>query len=161
MPPTATETHFNRLPEFVQTSEGRKRWKTRFATPEDFQKTARDYYRLISGIDREVGRIRDALARHKLTDNTVVVFASDNGFCLGDRGLADKWLMYEESIRVPLIVFDPRSPWRSADATPNEIVLNIDIPATLLDLANVAAPEAHAGQEPDAVPARQTGGLAQ
>src|SRR5581483_5811088 len=99
VPKTATEEHFNRLPDFVRSSEGRKRWQRRFATPEAYQKTVKDYYRLISGIDREVGRLREALAKHKLADNTVIVFASDNGFALGDRGLADKWHMYEESIR--------------------------------------------------------------
>lgn len=146
VPPTATEAYFHRLPEFVRTSEGRKRWKRRFATPEEFQKTTRDYYRLVTGIDREVGRIREALAKHKFADNTVIAFTSDNGFCLGDRGMADKWLMYEESIRVPLIVCDPRVPERSRGRSPDEMVLNIDVAPTLLDLAGVAVPERMQGK---------------
>ena len=62
----------------------------------------------MTGIDREVGRILAALKKRGLTENTLVVFTSDNGFFLGERGMADKWLMYEQSIRVPLIVADPR-----------------------------------------------------
>lgn len=146
VPPTAAEEYFQRLPEFVRNSEGRKRWKRRFATADDFQKTTKDYFRLIAGIDREVGRIRESLASQKLADNTVIVFTSDNGFFLGDRGMADKWLMYEESIRVPLILFDPRVPGEARGRAPEELVLNIDIAPTLLELAGVAVPERMQGQ---------------
>jgi len=99
---------FAKLPEFVQQSEGRRRWSWRFTNELAFQCTVKDYYRLVTGIDREVGRILEALDDRGLAGNTVVLFTSDNGFFLGERGLADKWLPYEESIRVPLVVFDPR-----------------------------------------------------
>ncbi len=146
VPRTADEKFFKLLPEFVQTSEGRTRWKRRFATPEMFQRTVLDYYRLISGIDREVGRIVDLLKERKLADDTVIVFTSDNGFFLGERGMADKWLMYEESIRVPLVVFDPRRPERERGRTVDEMVLNVDHAPTLLELAGLKAPEAMQGR---------------
>lgn len=140
VPALATAEAFQRLPEFVQKSEARRRWQKRFATPEMFQKTVRDYYRLITGLDREVGRIRAELERLKLAENTVIVFFSDNGYFLGDRGLADKWFMYEESIRVPCIISDPRPGPRRRPAGSSEdaMVLNVDLAPTFLDLAGLA-----------------------
>jgi arylsulfatase A-like enzyme len=144
-PSAANSAFFARLPEFVQKSEGRRRWERRFATAEMSQATMRDYYRLVTGIDREVGRIVEALAQRGLTENTVVIFTSDNGWLAGDRGLADKWLMYDESIRVPLIVCDPRSSaqhGRSIDA----LTLNIDFAPTLLALAGTPVPRSMQGR---------------
>ena len=60
-----------------------------------------DYYRLIAGVDELVGTVMEKLEGKHLTENTIIIFTSDNGFSLGDRGLAGKWFMYEESIRVP------------------------------------------------------------
>jgi arylsulfatase A-like enzyme len=76
----------------------------------------------------------------------VFIFASDNGFFFGERGLADKWLMYEESIRVPLIVRDPRLPKARWGTVVDQIALNIDVAPTLLDLAGIKAPERMQGR---------------
>src|SRR2546421_371979 len=81
-PKLATKEAFDRLPAFVQKSEGRKRWERRFTTPEMFQKTLRDYYRLATGVDREVGRIVALLDELKLADNTIIFFFGDNGYFL-------------------------------------------------------------------------------
>ena len=139
VPPLANEEAFGLLPPFVQESEARKRWKARYSNPELNQATLRDYYRLITGVDREVGRILEELQKLDLAKNTVIVFTSDNGFALGDRGLADKWFMYEESMREPLLIADlrDRDPSR---CRVESIVLNADIAPTLLDLASVKAP---------------------
>jgi len=142
--PTKTEL-FARLPAAVRSGLGRERWTRRFATPEQQQATVRDYYRLVSGIDREVGRIRDALAELGLADDTVIVFTSDNGFLLGERGLTDKWVMYEEALRVPLIVFDPRVPAARRGRVERALALNVDLAPTLLDYAGVAPPAAMEG----------------
>ncbi len=139
-PPTATEEFYQRLPESVRKSEGRKRWERRFATPAMFQATVKDYYRLITGMDREVGRIMALLEERGLATNTVVVFTSDNGFALGDRGLADKWFLYEESIRVPLFIADLRQPARRFARNVDLMALNIDLAPTLLDYAKVPQP---------------------
>lgn len=136
----AAEKYFLALPEFVQKSEGHKRWARRFATPEMHQKTMRDYYRLITGVDREVGRVVATLNQLRLADNTVVVFTGDNGFFLGERGMADKWLMYEESIRVPLIVHDPRQPGGDGGRKVDAMALNIDLAPTILDYAAINIP---------------------
>ena len=145
-PPTAAPDYFQRLPEFVQKSEGHRRWERRFATPEMFQNTMRDYYRLVSGIDREVGRIVEALAQRKLSDNTVIIFTSDNGFFTGDRGLSDKFFMYDEGFRVPLVVFDPRLPEARRGQASEAMTLNIDFAPTMLDLAGVPVPPGMQGR---------------
>lgn len=136
-PATATPEAFSRLPEFLQRSEARTRWERRFATEEMRQRTVRDYLRLITGMDREIGRILDALEKDGALDNTLIVFTSDNGFYLGEHGLAGKWFMHEESIRVPLII---RAPGPPAPRRVDALALNIDVAPTVLDFAGVAAP---------------------
>ena len=74
------------------------------------------------------------------------LFTSDNGYFLGERGLAGKWLIYEESIRVPLIVADPRLPEERRGTTRPEMALNLDLAPTLLDLAGVEVPAAYEGR---------------
>ena len=146
LPKTADEAYYKELPAFLRDSEGHRRWGWRFATPTAYQEAVKGYYRLITGIDRVVGRIRSELAARGLADNTVIVYMSDNGYFLGERGLADKWYMYEESIRVPLIIYDPRLPADRRGQRRSEMALNIDVAPTLLDLAGVGVPHAMQGR---------------
>lgn len=97
-----------------------------------------NYFRGLSAIDDNVGRLLQALDRLGLSGETVVIFTSDNGFYQGEHGLSDKRSAYEESIRIPLLVRDPRmdGPGRTVDA----MALNIDLAPTLLDLAGVSIP---------------------
>ena len=145
-PATAEERFFRLLPSFVQKSEGRRRWERRFATDAMFQQTVKDYYRLITGMDREIGRIVDAVARRGWERQTLWLFTSDNGFFLGERGMSDKWLMYEESIRVPLIIMDPRLPSQLRGRKVDAMALNIDIAPTILDCAGVPVPQSMQGK---------------
>ncbi|HEY3857274.1 MAG TPA: sulfatase [Verrucomicrobiae bacterium] len=139
-PATATDAFFDLLPKSVQNSEGRRRWHWRFDTPQKYEVSAKNYYRLISGIDREVGRIMAELEQRGLASNTVIIYTSDNGYFLGDRELSDKWFMYEESLRVPLIIYDPREPKANRARKESAMTLNIDFAPTLLDLAGVMPP---------------------
>jgi arylsulfatase A-like enzyme len=100
----------------------------------------------MTGLDREVGRIMEWLEARGLATNTVIVFTSDNGFAFGDRGLADKWFLYEESIRVPLFVVDLRQPARKHEREVKRMALNIDVAPTLLDYAGVTVPAAMQGR---------------
>lgn len=97
-----------------------------------------NYFRCIAGVDENVGKILDALDRLKMTDNTVIIFASDNGFYLGEHGLGDKRSAYDESMRIPFLVKDPRSGVKGV--TRDDLVLNIDLAPTLLELAGVKVP---------------------
>ena len=83
----------------------RVRWYWRFDTPEKAQRMTKGYYRMISGVDAGIGRIMSELQSLGVADNTVVILMGDNGYFLGERGYAGKWLPHELSIRVPLIVF--------------------------------------------------------
>jgi arylsulfatase A-like enzyme len=103
-----------------------------------------NYFRCIAGVDENVGKILDALKRLKLSENTVVVYASDNGFYLGEHTLADKRSGYDESMRIPLIVRYPGSGLKGV--TRDDLVLNIDLAPTFLDLAGVAVPKTMHGK---------------
>lgn len=140
VPPTADERHFQLLPDFLRGSEARRRWSLRFATPEMVQATVKDYYRLITGVDDVVGDLIAQLRERRLDDNTVILFTADNGFYLGEHGLAGKWFMHEESIRIPLFVFDPRTPGAMRGRRLRQTVLNIDMAPTILELAGVPIP---------------------
>ncbi|NOZ24031.1 MAG: sulfatase [Planctomycetes bacterium] len=137
---TATPKHFEALPKFIQESLGRKRWGFRFSTPEQYQEMVKGYYRLVHGVDVVVGRVLAELEKQGLADNTVVIYASDNGFFLGEHGMAGKWLLYEESIRVPLIIADPRAPAALRGQRLKQMALNVDIAPTILELAGVPVP---------------------
>ncbi len=139
VPGRLSEEAAAKLPEFMRTD----RLTLGGKSVADFRKLntawTRQYYGLITGIDRSLGEIREMLKSRGLADNTIVVFTSDNGHFLFEFGLYGKWLMYEPSIRVPLVVYDPRS--RSQEARKTEgIALSIDIAPTLLDFAGVPVP---------------------
>ncbi|MGL6097140.1 MAG: sulfatase-like hydrolase/transferase [Fimbriiglobus sp.] len=97
-----------------------------------------DYLRHIAGVDENIGRLLAALDDLKITDDTVVVYTSDNGFYLGEHGSGDKRSLYEESIRVPMLVRYPRL--FAKKQVVDEMVLNVDLAPTFLDLAGVAVP---------------------
>ncbi|MDZ4287433.1 MAG: sulfatase [Prosthecobacter sp.] len=146
LPKLATDAAFQRLPASVQQSEGRKRWTWRFDDPQKAQRILHDYYSLITGMDREVGRILDTLEKKGLTKNTVVIFSGDNGYALADRGMADKWYPYDEDLRVPLIIRDPRLPAERRGAKVDAFALNVDLAATMLDMAGLPVPQAMQGR---------------
>lgn len=138
------DTFFKKLPIEVQKGFNRTRWKWRFDTPEKFQSMVKGYYRMITEIDDEIGLIRKQLIEKGVEDNTIIIVMGDNGYFLGDRQLADKWLMYDASIRIPLIIYDPRI---NKHGTIDAMALNIDIPKTILSIAGVTAPQLYQGQD--------------
>jgi arylsulfatase A-like enzyme len=140
----AYEEHF---PEFfTRNNEARTRWHLRFATAEMQQESIRKYYRLITGMDRVVGDIRNKVNALGKGNNTVFIFLSDNGFFLGDYGLAGKWYGYEASIRVPLIIYDPRLSSARRGLRHDSMALNLDMAPTLLDLAGIPIPPSMQGK---------------
>jgi arylsulfatase A-like enzyme len=96
-----------------------------------------DYLRHIKGIDDNLGRLLDLLDELKLADDTVIVYSSDNGYFLGERGLGDKRALYEEGLRIPFIVRYPRL--FPKGKLIDDMVLNIDLAPTWLDLAGLPA----------------------
>jgi arylsulfatase A-like enzyme len=141
-----TEEIFNAQQEFLKKSESRVRFNWRFNEPEKYQEMVKGYYRMISGIDLVVGRIRNELQKRGLAENTIIIYSSDNGYFLGERGFADKWYIYELSCRVPLIVYDPRAPKEQRGKVAAPVSLNIDIPPTMLAYAGVEIPKQYQGR---------------
>lgn len=143
VPETADPKYWNAFPDFFRTAENiaRKRWKPLFSTPELHQSTVKNYYRLITGVDEVVGRLRKQLKELHLDENTIIIFTGDNGFYLGEHGMEGKWYGHEESIRVPLIIYDPRKANIAKVKVSDQIALNIDLAPTILKLAQVEVPE--------------------
>lgn len=139
-PPASDPRHFEQLPEFLRISMNRQRWFRRFDSPEKYQSMMKGMYRLISGVDVQVGRIVDELEVLGVSDNTIIVFTSDNGLITGEHGLTGIWLMYEPSIRLPLVIYDPRQPKERRGRVVPQLALNVDYAPTLLDMANVEIP---------------------
>lgn len=140
----STEEDFNDLPEFLKTSIGRVRWEYRYGSEEIYQKMVKRHYRAISAVDKAVGKIVNTLEDVGAADNTVIIYTGDNGYNINERQLAGKWFGWEEDLRVPLIIYDPRNT-TVAGQEPEAMALNVDIAPTILDLAGVNAPEHYQG----------------
>lgn len=135
---------FKAQPEFMQNSIHNDRFKWRWDTPEKYQHNMRNYLRMISGIDNIVGRVIEKLKADGVYENTILIFSADNGYYAGNRGFAGKWTHYDESLRVPLIIFDPRLKNHQGLVVP-QIALNVDIPATILEYSNLEVPAHYHG----------------
>jgi arylsulfatase A-like enzyme len=112
------------------TGEALVRWK--------YQRYMQDYLATVQSVDDSVGKVLEFLDRSGLSKNTIVIYTSDQGFFLGDHGLFDKRFMYEDSLRMPLLVRYPRA--IKPGAVNDDFVLNLDFPETLLDYAGASIP---------------------
>ena len=111
------------------------RWK--------YQRYMQDYLACVQGVDDGVGKVLDYLDQTGLSKNTIVIYAADNGWFLGDLGLYDKRFMYEPGLRVPLIVSGPGI---KTGAVPTQFVANIDLAPTFLELAGLPVPASMQGR---------------
>ncbi len=147
-PPLATDDAFAKLPALLQVEDtaARVRWRLRFENPSLAAATIKDYYRLITHVDDSLGLIQERLQAMGVADNTIIVWSSDNGFYLGDRRLAGKWYAHEESIRLPLVVYDPRLAAERRGQRRRDLVLNIDLAPTLLEWGGVPVPTTMQGR---------------
>ena len=143
--PTESAEFFESQPQFLREGLNRERFHWRFDSEEKRARMLRGYYRMLSAMDRGVGRVLETLAERGLEERTVVAFTGDNGYFLGERGFAGKWTMHERSIRVPFLVCDPRLPAR-AGTTSEALVSHLDVAPTLLDLAGVEVPAGMQGR---------------
>ena len=112
------------------TPEQEKRWR--------YTRYMQDYLACIASVDDNVGRMLDFLEKEGLADNTIVVYTTDNGFFLGDHGWFDKRFMFEESLRLPLMIRYPKAV--KAGSTCDRFVINADYAPTFLDFAGVPVP---------------------
>lgn len=99
----------------------------------------REYFRTLNAVDDSLGKILETLDETGQADNTVVIFCSDNGFFMGEHRFGDKRLMWEESIRIPLLVRYPKI--IDPGSRPGQMVLNLDLAPTILDWAQIDVPK--------------------
>jgi arylsulfatase len=97
----------------------------------------RNYNALISNVDDAAREIVDELKRQGLYERTLIIFTCDNGMMLGRHGLGGKWHPFEESIRVPLIIHDPRMPLEKRGTLDDHFTLNVDLAETILGAAGL------------------------
>ena len=137
---------FEKQPGFLKTTINRERFFWRWNTDKRYRINMRAYLRMVSGIDHAIGRFLKALEEQGLAENTIIVYTADNGYHLGNRGFAGKWSHYEESIRVPMVVYDPRVKGKARGQVRRESVLNLDLPSTFLSWAGVEIPKRYQGK---------------
>ena len=109
-----------------------------------YQIYIKDYLRCIAGVDRAVGRVLDYLEENGLSENTLVIYTSDQGFYLGEHGWFDKRWMYEESFKMPFLIKCPGN--ISPGTVSDELIMNIDFAPTLLDFAGLSIPKGMQGK---------------
>ena len=133
---------YSKLPWFFPAFEkfGRGRWRQRFEGDERYQKGMINYYSLITEVDQACREIIEELKLQGILDDTLIIFTTDNGFFHAEHGLAGKWYPYQESIRVPLIIRDPRMPMQKRNTLDHHITLNVDLHPTILQAAGIEPP---------------------
>jgi arylsulfatase len=148
-PPVNRAKAYSRLPPFIQNNatEARQRYLWRFETNGNYQETVTAQYATLSHIDNIVGQVLQELKAQGVYDKTLIIITADNGEFNGARALADKWYPYEESIRVPLIIVDPRMPKDKIGTTSDAFTLNIDLAETILGAAGLDAPPEMDGRD--------------
>lgn len=129
---------FENHPAWLRNSMNRIRYRWRWDTPEKYDANLRNYLRMLAGMDRNIGRMLQALERLGRLENTVVVFIGDNGYYMGERGFAGKWSHFDPSLRVPLVIFDPGLPPDGRGRISPDLVLNLDIAPTIMSVAGIA-----------------------
>lgn len=146
-PVTAAEKYWNQFPDFFRTDENlaRKRWKGLFGTDALYQENVKNYYRLITGVDDAVGNMMAQLKKQGIDENTIIIVMGDQGMFLGEHGMEGKWYGYEESIRLPLIIYNPLTSDKIKQYRAQQIALNIDIAPTILGFVGISAPKSMQG----------------
>ena len=168
---------WDRLPWFFPKYEraARSRWEERFQGSEKYQLSMKNYYRLITEVDEATKKIISELKRQNILNDTLIIFTTDNGYFHGEHGLgefpcwvfyyaveckvyhaklrlmlsvsAGKWYPFQESIRVPLIIRDPRMPKEKYATLDDSFTLNIDLAPTILGAAAVYVPPDMQGRD--------------
>jgi arylsulfatase len=148
VPISSTDDAWNKLPWFFgDSNEARRRWRIRFNDPEKHQRMMKNYFRLISEIDKTSEAIYRELESQNLLNSTLIIFTTDNGLYHSEHQLAGKWYPHQESIRVPLIIKDPRMPRNKLGTINKDFTLNIDLASTILGAAGIQQPSVMQGRD--------------
>jgi arylsulfatase A-like enzyme len=134
------------IPEGVIDHEARKQWYDynydRNMQPEHLIR----YHQTVTGIDRVVGDLIEHLERLGVADDTIIIYSSDHGLLNGEYGTGGKNLLYDLVAKIPLIIYDPRVSRSNQRNDNSELVLSVDVPATILSYAGISVPETMEGR---------------
>jgi len=146
-PPYNFSEAFVSLPDFLKKGLSRDRYEQRYRTSHHYEESMKRYYALVSQVDQAAADIRQELKDQGVYNRTMIIFTTDNGLMQGAHGLAGKWHPYEESIRVPLIIRDPRMASNNQGTLDDSFTLNIDLAPTILGAANIKPSSLMQGQD--------------
>jgi arylsulfatase len=147
-PQTYTEEHWKMMPYFfTDHNEGRHRFGFRYKDRDMYQHHMKNTCRMVTEVDTAIGNMIDKLKDQGVYDNTMIIFTTDNGNMHGQHGLAEKWYSYEESLRTPLIIKDPRMPTELVGTTNDEFTLNIDLAPTIISAVGGTVPDVMQGRD--------------
>jgi len=135
-----TEENYHNKPEWVKNQ--RYSWHGvdhMYHGEMEFDTFYKRYCETLLGVDESIGHVLDALEKKNLLDSTLVIYLGDNGFCFGEHGLIDKRHMYEDSIRIPMLMHCPEL--IKSGLKVSELIQNIDIAPTVLELAGIEKPK--------------------
>lgn len=134
-----------RIPANVLLTQFRQQGYDWVDRPDTARKRMVRLMQAITGIDRMVGKLRESLEANGLSENTVIIFASDHGLFMGDHGLGGKALCYETAMKIPFLIYDPRI--EKSGRRISKLVMSIDVAPTIVSLANVKVPETMQGKD--------------
>lgn len=148
VPSNWVEGNNEKLPKVVKENwRGVPLHLQRSSTPDLYQRQVRRFATQGYSVDQQVGFLVDKLKANGMLDNTIIIYTSDNGRFQGSHGLFDKCLLYEESVKAPLIVFDGRVPASERQRREEALVSSVDMASTILSLAGVKPPDSMQGRD--------------
>ena len=121
--------------------------RQRSSTPEMYQNLVRRFATQGYSVDEQVGFLVEKLKAKGLLENTIIIYTSDNGRFQGSHGLFDKCLLYEESIKAPLIVYDGRVPEAKRKRRENALISSVDMAPTIVSMAGLQTPSSMQGRD--------------
>lgn len=146
VPKTNTDEAFGKLPDFVQVSTAAAGYRGYWGNGL-YEPNMKKRNRMISEVDDACRHIVDELKEQGVMDETLIIFTTDNGYFQAEHRIAGKWFPYEESLRVPLIVVDPRMDEDKKGTTNADFTLSVDLASTFLSAAKVPVPPSMQGRD--------------
>lgn len=145
--PDTGQDPYQFIPEGVIDHEARQKWYAYNYEPELQPEHLIRYYQTVTGIDHVIGELLKQLEDLNIADNTIIVFSSDHGLLNGEYGTGGKGLLYDLVAKIPLVVYDPRDVQPGSARENSELVLSIDVPATILAYAELPVPTTMQGKD--------------
>jgi len=135
------------IPKFIlDQSQGRMEMLKYSYNPVSCKEHHIRYYQQISAMDDVIGGMLKSLKEKGLSENTVIIFASDHGLLMGEYGMGGKSLLYDLTLKIPCLIYDPRVSENNRGKTVDNLVSSLDLPTTILDYAGIRPPSSMQGQ---------------